>query len=229
MTTGEINLKEASIDALSGQRTAVCINEHELKDLKAQLFKRTHVYDEKKKQKSTSNIRVTSEEWLNDILRVEPEVNFKESEINLKYVENYKYTDDLTLKNPLAFQSAYSTLLGHLVGYFANQVKCFPFTLMNIPTEKSILGLECFGFRAGKDIASTKNFTLNLTLEPPFTCFNKYCLYTSDYIFFQGKDFDVLRCLNIPDISQFVSENRFLPSEAFPSDHICLTSDFIFL
>lgn len=228
LTSGEINLKESSIDTISGQRSALCINDYEIKELKGQLFKRTHVYDDKKKQKSTTNIRVSSEEWLNDILRVEPEINFQDSEINLKYVENYKYTEELTLKNPITFQSAYSSLLGYIVSYFANQIKSFPFTLMNIPQDKSILGLECFGFRAGKDIASTKNFTLNLTLEPPFTCFNKYSLYTSDYIFFEGQDFNVLRCLNIPDITQFVSENRFLPSEAFPSDHICLTSDFIF-
>lgn len=226
LTNGKLNLTEASIDALSGQRMINNIDELPIKDIKNNLFKKTSIYDELKKNKSNFN-KISTEEWLNNILRVEVMFNSTESTLSLEYIDKYKYSTDLNIQSPLFFSSAYASLLSYIVDYFIRKEMKHPFNIMNIPDKNEIMAIDCYGFRAGKDASSTQFFTKNLTLEPPFTTFNKGQMYTVDYIFYEGEGINVARVLNTPDIIQTVSENQFFPSEIYPSDHINLTADFV--
>lgn len=97
----------------------------------------------------------------------------------------------------------------------------------NLIKDKNILNnTEVNSIKMGfNEIEKTFNFVRNLTLEPPMTFYAKGRIETLDYIFFSG-DLTPIRILNPPDVNYIAFDEGYLPTENFPSDHICLCADF---
>ena len=227
--SGEIDLTNATPETLSQLKLALSLNRYEQNEIKNQLFRKTNFFDESKKIMGSHSFSfIPTEEWINNILRVEVTFNKEESSLSLNYKSNYKYTSDLKIKAPMKFESAYASMMRYVSNYFITKEISHPFNLMEISKPEDLINMEIFGFRAGKDSSSSINFIKNLTLEPPFTTMNKNQMYTTDYIFYEeSNDFKPLRIMNTPDIINFINENEFVPSEVYASDHLSLTVDFL--
>lgn len=233
---------------LSGQLKTVSLSSIKNKDIKTFLFKKNTVFDDKKHNDNNEDINynynknsTNIEEWLNNILKVEINFNKDNNEINLNYKNKYKHiayeiSKDPESNNfyspiielPIKYVSAYSKMLSYIINYFINRKITYPFDRMLINDEKSLINIDCYGIKAGKNPNSTKNFVDNLTLEPPFTNYKYNYMYTTDYIFYEGNNLDVVKVLNTPDVNQTICKNEFLPSIFYPSDHISITADFIY-
>ena len=87
--------------------------------------------------------------------------------------------------------------------------------------------LSCFGLKRGSNLDSTKSFFQNCNLEPLFTKATKGVFETVDYIFYEGKNVEILRVLDFPDFDEFFYQIRQIPSDFYPSDHLPLIADFI--
>jgi hypothetical protein len=77
----------------------------------------------KEEHNNLNNSYNENENWFNSLECVEPILDEEGQSINLKYKENYKFiqnSNELFLKPPILFKSAYSEILGQILNFMKN-------------------------------------------------------------------------------------------------------------
>ena len=162
--------------------------------------------------------------WFNELCRVKPIIS--EHSINLEYDNQYHYEDNnLILKLPFIFKSAYATMAKLVVEYFNDRYKEIPFNLLENFDKTEINGIKI----SKSEIKKTNDFIRTLTMENSVSYFSNDSIQSLDYIFYFSKNngIKVARILNIPDIFKICFDFGYMPNEIFPSDHFSLAADLI--
>ena len=242
LTDGEINCNQINRFVLSGQDQENLQYVETPSKIRGFLFnKMTSIFKEEKPkvQKNqnkfnmvdnnniNNNIELPSQEnikWFNEICGVKPVIN--DYCINLEYDKNYHNNDNnLILKIPFVFKSAYAMMVRNSLDYFNNNYNGLPFNLIEDLNEMEINGLKI----GKKEIEKVNNFTKSLTLENPFSYYSNDSVMSLDYIFYYSKSNDakVVKILNGPDMLKVFFDIGYMPNEIFPSDHFSLAADII--
>ena len=162
--------------------------------------------------------------WFNELCRIKPIIS--EHSIQLDYDNQYRYEDNnLILKLPLTFKSAYSTLAKNVVEYFNGKYNEIPFNLLENYDKTEINGVKI----SKNEIEKTNDFVKSLTLENIVSYYSNDTILSLDYIFYYAKnnDIKVARILNAPDIFKMCFDIGYMPNEIFPSDHLSIAADLI--
>lgn len=220
ITTGELNCYKLERRAISNQLNGN-ISYIIPKKLKPTLLNLvTAKYDENKPSVRSNE----HAKWVKDIVSICP--NIKNNKLLLEKNSDITFEANYKLTLPFSLNSAYAENVKNMFKFLSTKnYQEHPYDLITnyVKYEK----LEMNGILMGlKDINKTINFTKNMTLEPPISCYNKNIISTVDYIFYSG-NMEVLRTLNIPDLNYIAQDLGPMPNELYPSDHLSLAADFL--
>lgn len=229
---GVLNLTSSTNESLSMMDNTVkpSILNNDYMQVKNSLYNSSKLYDDKMLY-STNYVYLPTREYYKTIKSVDVEYIRGESLLTLVNKEE-KVNDDeeLIIKSPLKFQSAYSKVLSYFVDYFLSENEMdikFPLNLYKIHNINDLKSVDCFGFKAGKSKISTYNYFNELSLEPLFTTYLNNELYTSNYIFYEEEDSGIvpIRVLDMPDLKWIINQN--LPFEKVYMPFFVLSVDFL--
>ena len=168
---------------------------------------------------SQENVR-----WFNELCRIHPVIS--NHRIKLEYNDKYKYEDNnLILKLPFTFKSAYATMAQNVIDYFNGKYNEIPFNLLENFDKTEINGIKI----SKNEIEKTNDFVKTLTMENIVSYFSNDTILNIDYIFYYSKNNDckVVRILHTPDLFKLCFDIGYMPNEIFPSDHLSLAADLI--
>jgi len=168
---------------------------------------------------SQENVR-----WFNELCRIHPVIS--NHSITLEYNDKYKYEDNnLILKLPFTFKSAYATMAQNVIDYFNGKYNEIPFNLLENFDKTEINGIKI----SKNEIEKTNDFVKTLTMENIVSYFSNDTILNIDYIFYYSKNNDVkvVRILHTPDLFKLCFDIGYMPNEIFPSDHLSLAADLI--
>ena len=162
--------------------------------------------------------------WYNELCRINPVIS--NHAITLQYIDKYIYKDnELILKLPFIFKSAYATMAKNALDYFNEKHKDIPFNLLDDFTQTEINGIKM----SKKEIEKTNDFAKSLTMENIVSYYSNDTISSLDYIFYysKNKEIKVARILKTPDLFKLCFDIGYMPNEIFPSDHLSIATDLI--
>ena len=238
LTTGELNCNQINKFNVSGQdpenlqyvKEPTKIRSFLLNGIlkkyseeKKNNYKNIHNFKEYSKESEPGLPSQENVRWYNEICRVKPFIS--NHSIKLDYQDKYFYQDnELILKLPFVFKSAYSTMAHNVINYFNDKYKEIPFNMLENFDKTEVNGVKV----SKNEIDKTNNFVKNLTLENITSYYSNDTCMSLDYIFFYGKnESKVARILNLPDIFKLFFDIGYMPNEIFPSDHLSIAADLI--
>ena len=162
--------------------------------------------------------------WYNELCRINPVIS--NHAITLQYNDKYIYKDnELILKLPFIFKSAYATMAKNVLNYFNEKYKDIPFNLLDDFSQTEINGIKI----SKKELEKTNDFTKSLTMENIVSYYSNDTILSLDYIFYHSKnnEIKVARILKAPDLFKLCFDIGYMPNEIFPSDHLSIATDLI--